>query len=161
MGWLLAVLTAGGLLGPSASGQQQEARELDAATAQGIVAGCVDHASRRGQSHAVAVVDPGGSIIAFLRMDGNTPGVAEFALRKAEAVAYWRFPTEGMREAAEGTPGFKDAPRVVTVAGGVPIYSADGTQFLGAVGVSGEAPEDDAACATAGVQSARLKVERG
>jgi uncharacterized protein GlcG (DUF336 family) len=62
-----------------------------------------------------------------------------------------------MVDAAKGTPGFANAPHVVTVAGGVPVYSADGKVRIGAVGVSGEAPADDAACAEAGVRSAGLR----
>jgi uncharacterized protein GlcG (DUF336 family) len=40
---------------------------------------------------------------------------------------------------------------VVTVPGGIPVFSADGRARLGAVGVSGESPADDEACAEAGV----------
>jgi uncharacterized protein GlcG (DUF336 family) len=48
----------------------------------------------------------------------------------------------------------------VTVAGGVPVYAADGKQRIGAVGVSGEAPADDAACAEAGIRAAGLRSAR-
>ena len=65
-----------------------------------------------------------------------------------------------MAAAAKETPGFADAPHVVTVPGGIPVFSADGQQFIGAVGVSGEAPTDDAACAEAGVRSAGLSTTR-
>lgn len=54
-----------------------------------IVNGCVAHAKGKGQSHAIAVYDAGGHPVALLRMDGNQPGVTEFAVRKAEAVASW------------------------------------------------------------------------
>jgi uncharacterized protein GlcG (DUF336 family) len=62
-----------------------------------------------------------------------------------------------MVEAAKGTPGFANAPHVVTVPGGVPVYSADGKVRIGAVGVSGEEPADDAECAEAGVRAAGLR----
>jgi uncharacterized protein GlcG (DUF336 family) len=65
-----------------------------------------------------------------------------------------------MAESARETPGFAAAPRVVIVAGGVPIFSADGRERLGAVGVSGEAPADDAACAEAGIGAAGLQSRR-
>jgi len=130
---------------------------LDARSAQAIVAGCVAQATPKMQSHAIAVVDNGGHLIAALRMDGNGSGIFDFALAKAEAAAAWGFSTAQMVDAAKGTPGFADAPHVVTVAGGVPVYSADGKVRIGAVGVSGEAPQDDAACAEAGVRAAGLK----
>lgn len=125
--------------------------------AQRIIEGCVEHARAKRQGHAIAIVDAGGQSIAFLRMDGNAPGIGDFATAKATAVAKWGFSTAEMAAAARNTPGFDRAPHVVTVAGGVPIRSADGATFLGAVGVSGEAPEDDAACAEAGVKAAGLR----
>jgi glc operon protein GlcG len=133
---------------------------LDARTAQAIVAGCAAHATARKQSHAIAVVDIGGHLVAALRMDGNGSGIMDFSLAKAEAVAAWGFPTAQMEQAAKETPGFADAPNVVTVAGGVPVWSADGKTRIGAVGASGEAPSDDAACAEAGIAAAGLRTSR-
>jgi len=130
--------------------------QLGADAALRIVEGCAAHARAKNQSHAIAVVDDGGHPVALLRMDGNAPGIGEFALQKATAVAYWRFSTADMATAARDTPGFASGPHVVVVPGGVPVYSADGQRFLGAVGVSGEAAADDVACAEAGVRAAGL-----
>ena len=44
---------------------------LDARAAQAIVAGCAAHSAGKKQSHAIAVVDTGGHVVAALRMDGN------------------------------------------------------------------------------------------
>jgi uncharacterized protein GlcG (DUF336 family) len=49
---------------------------------------------------------------------------------------------------------------VVIVPGGLPVFSADGKSRIGAVGVSGEAPADDAACAEAGIEAAGLRSAR-
>ncbi len=133
---------------------------LDARAAEAIVHGCAAHAAAKKQSEAIAVVDTGGHLIAALRMDGNGSGIFDFALAKAEAAAAWGFSTAQMVEAAKGTPGFANAPHVVTVPGGIPVWSADGKVRIGAVGVSGEAPEDDAACAEAGVKAAGLRSSR-
>jgi uncharacterized protein GlcG (DUF336 family) len=135
----------------------QPAPVLDARAAQAIVAGCVAQSTPRKQSHAIAVVDTGGHLLAALRMDGNPSGILDFAAAKAEAVAAWGFSTDQMADSAKETPGFADAPHVVTVPGGVPVWSADGKTRIGAVGVSGEAPADDAACAEAGVRAAGLR----
>lgn len=131
--------------------------ELNAQAAQTIVAACAAHSAAKHQSEAIAVVDTGGHLIAALRMDGNSSGIMDFAVAKAEAVAAWGFSTAQMAEAAKETPGFASAPHVITVAGGVALWSADGKVRLGAVGVSGEAPQDDAACAQAGVTAAGLR----
>ena len=139
---------------------QAQQAGLDARGAQAIVAGCAAHAAAKQQSHAIAVVDVGGHVVAALRMDGNGSGIMDFSLAKAQAVAAWGFTTAQMAEAAKETPGFAHAPHVVTVPGGVPVWSADGKTRIGAVGASGEAPADDAACAEAGIRAAGLRSAR-
>jgi uncharacterized protein GlcG (DUF336 family) len=124
------------------------------------VNGCAAHATAKKQSHAIAVVDSGGHVVASLRMDGNRSGMMDFALAKAQAVAAWGFSTANMADGAKETPGFDSAPRVVTVAGGVPIFSPDGGTLLGAAGASGEAPQDDASCVAAGIAAAGLRSSR-
>ena len=138
----------------------QQQPVLDARAAQAIVQGCATHAATKKQSHAIAVVDTGGHVVAALRMDGNGSGIFDFAIAKAEAAAAWGFSTAQMLEGARGTPGFDRAPHVVIVPGGVPVFTADGKARIGAVGVSGEAPADDLACAEAGVRSAGLRTSR-
>jgi len=137
--------------------QAQTSQTLDARAVEAIVHGCVAHAIAKKQSEAIVVVDMGGHIVAALRMDGNGSGIFDFALAKAEAAAAWGFSTAQMAENAKGTPGFANAPHVVTVPGGVPVFSADGKTRIGAVGVSGEAPADDAECADAGIRAAGLR----
>lgn len=152
--FLLTVMAA------PASTQVAGTARLDADRAQAIVAGCAAHAKAKQQSHAIAVVDEGGHVVAALRMDGNGWGIMEFAQAKAEAVAAWGFRTSQMTEAIKETPGFANAPKVVTVGGGVTVWSADGKVRIGGVGVSGEAPADDEACAVAGIEAAGLKAAR-
>jgi len=134
---------------------------LDARAAEAIVHGCATHAIAKKQSHAIVVVDTGGHVAAALRMDGNGSGIFDFALAKARAAAAWGFSTAQMVQAAKDTPGFGNAPHVVTVPGGIPVWSGDGKVRVGAVGVSGEAPQDDAACAEAGIRAAGFRSNRG
>jgi len=144
----------------SATAASAQTAILDTRAAQAIVAGCAAHATAKQQSHSIVVVDLGGQPGAAIRMDRNGSGTFDFALQKAVAVAAWGFPTSGMEEGAKEVPGFARAPHVVTVAGGVPIWSADGKTRLGGVGASGEAPADDAACAEAGIRAAGLRSSR-
>jgi len=138
---------------------QAQTQTLSAAAAEAIVTGCKAHATAKRQSHGIAVVDAGGHLVASLRMDGNGFGIMSFATEKAKAVAAWGFATSGMAEGAASIPGFAQAPYVVTVAGGLPIFTVEGAR-IGAVGISGEAPADDVACAEAGIRSARLRSTR-
>ena len=147
-------VTGGFLLAIGAAALPAQAHDMasfDAASAQAVLNGCVAHAEANGQSQGIVVVDAGGHIMAALRMDGNGPGIIAFAEEKAYAAATWGFATSGMEQGARNTPGFADAPGVVTVGGGVPIYDSTGQHRLGAIGVSGEPPEDDVACAEAGI----------
>ncbi len=148
------------LVALAAPASAQSSQTLDAKAAQAIVAGCAAHSSAKRQSHAIVVVDTGGHLVASLRMDGNGSGIFDFALTKAQASAAWGFSTAQMLENARGTPGFDHAPNVVIVPGGFPIFTSDGKTRIGAVGVSGEASPDDAACAEAGVRAAGLRTSR-
>lgn len=144
----------------AAPGHAQQGERLDAAAARAIIDGCAAHATARRQSHGIAVVDSGGHLVAALRMDGNGWGIQAFAEEKARASAAWGFPTSGMVRAVEGTPGFGNAPNVVAVGGGVPIFDSTGRNRLGAAAASGEPPEDDEACVIAGIAAAGLRHER-
>ena len=155
----IAVAIGAALITSQASAQPVGA-SLDPQAAQTIIAGCVVHSTAKKQSHAVAVVDTGGKLVAALRMAGNGYGIVDFVLAKAEAAAAWGFGTAQMAEGARETPGFGVAPHVVTVPGGFPIWSTDGKTRIGAVGVSGEAPADDAACAEAGIRAAGMRSSR-
>jgi glc operon protein GlcG len=150
-------LSAFSMLLIASSTGAQSGPGFDARTAQAIVGGCAAHSAAKHQSEAIAVVDTGGDLIAALRMDGNGSGIMDFALAKAQAAAAWSFSTAQMAESAKSTPGFATAPHVVTVPGGVPVWSADGRIRLGAVGVSGEAPQDDEECAKAGISAAGMR----
>ena len=101
------------MIAASSLASAQATSSLTADAAQKIVAGCASHAASKRQSHAIAVVDTGGHLIAALRMDGNASGIFDFALAKAEAVAAWGFSTAQMADAAKATPGFGQAPDVV------------------------------------------------
>jgi len=151
------LVTIGVLVGSAVAHAQAPAQRITAESAQAIIAGCLARDAANNQSHAIAVTDTGGHLVAALRAERSSAGAMDFAVTKARAAAIWGFATSGMEEGARGTPGFANAPHVVTVPGGVPVYSADGTARLGAVGASGTAPADDVACAVAGIEAAGLR----
>lgn len=151
------VVFAAMLVTSGAAHAQAPAMRITAETAQAVIAGCIAHDKAAGMDHAIAVTDAGGHLVAALRTERNSPGAMDFAIAKARAASLWGFATAGMEEGARETPGFANAPHVVTVPGGVPLFSADGTMRLGAVGASGTAPADDVKCAMAGIEAAGLR----
>ena len=130
---------------------------VDIATAANIVAGAHAEAARRSILVSVAVVDAGGHLVAFGRMDGAEIAGPVLAVDKAFTAVANRIATSELAElAAPGGELFglqaNGGGRFVIFGGGVPIVSAG--HVVGAVGVSGASAADDEACALAGIAAA-------
>ncbi|BDX31273.1 PduO protein [Mycobacterium antarcticum] len=129
---------------------------LDLATAHRIIAAAHAEAVERSILVSAGVVDSGGHLIAFGRMDGAEIAGPVLAIDKAyTAVANSISTAELAVLAAPGGELFglhaNAGGRFVIFGGGVPITSEG--RIVGAVGVSGASAEDDAACAEAGVRA--------
>lgn len=107
----------------------------------------------------IAVVDSGGHLLAFARMDGARPASGYTALTKAVTAATFRQETGplpktepdvllslSLQNAAQASGG-----KLTTLKGGVPVV-VDG-QVIGAVGIGGGTGEQDAEVAKAGIQA--------
>lgn len=131
------------------------ALRLDLATATALCAAALDAARARGLLVSAAVVDAGGNLVSFARMDGAEIAGTVLAPDKAyTAVANSAATHELAVAAAPGGPLFglhaAAGGRYVIFGGGVPLR-ADG-RIEGAIGVSGAAdPAEDVACAEAAV----------
>ena len=101
----------------------------------------------------VAVVDAGGNLKAFARMDGAWLGSIDIAIKKAKTSRYFDMPTGEIGKLSQpGGPLYNievSNGGLITFPGGLPLKDADGT-VIGAVGVSGSVVENDHACAQAG-----------
>lgn len=108
------------------------------------------HARAQGWAVSIAVVDDGGHALGLLRLDDAAPVSAEIALGKARTAALGRRDSEGYEDMInQGRTAFVSAPLPVMLTGGV-VLRIDG-QVIGAVGVSGVRPEQDAETARAGI----------
>ena len=87
--------------------------------------GCAAHAVGKMQSHAIAVVEPG---VTSSRRCGWTATARDDGFRAGQGAGGRRLGLldRGHGGRRQGHAGFAFAPHVVTVAGGVPIFSADG-----------------------------------
>jgi uncharacterized protein GlcG (DUF336 family) len=88
---------------------------------------------------SVAVVDEGGRLIAFGRMDRARPMSVDIALNKAYTAATFQMPTNELSGMA-GQNWFQSLivstqGKIMAVAGGLPVL--DSPHVVGAVGVSG------------------------
>jgi glc operon protein GlcG len=131
--------------------------QLNLAGAQTVLGAAERKAAAMGLKCNVAVVDDGGHLLAFARMDGARPASAATALAKAVSAATFRqesgpLPPKGEPDvllslALHNASGGK----ITSLKGGVPIV-VDG-QVVGAVGVGGGTGEQDAEVAKAGIQA--------
>ena len=119
-----------------------DGQEIGLAQARVVIDTIVDALVARGDAAAVAVVDPHGELVAFLRSDGCPLASINNAVNKAFTAAREGVTSQvvGERSRSEDFPltNFGD-PRYIGWGGGVPIV-VNGT-LIGAVGVSG-LPED-------------------
>ena len=101
---------------------------------------------------AVAILDDGGHLLHFARMDGATPANAGIALEKGRTAAISRRSTGKWQEFVKGgrTEMIK-MPGILPVQGGMPIM-VDGT-CVGGVGVSGVQSHQDEQIAQAGIDA--------
>src|SRR5947208_7668116 len=119
---------------------------MDLATADRIIEGCIVEAKKIGRNFSMVVVDEGGHIVALKRMDGAhflTPKIAQ-----GKAYACSAFRRDGTQLAQmSNNPAFIAAlvemtgGQFVAALGAAPVM--DGNKLIGAVGVSGAAPEQD------------------
>lgn len=129
-----------------------DTKDLSLDQAQAIVAAAVAKAAAINTRMDVAVVDVGGNLKAFARMDGAWLGSIDISIKKAKTARYFDMPTGAIGELSQ--PGGSlyqievSNGGLITFPGGVPIKM--GETVIGAIGVSGSSVENDHAVATAG-----------
>ena len=123
---------------------EQAAKVIDAAEAK---------AKTQGTLMNIAVVDAGGNLKAFARMDGAFLGSIDISIKKAKTARLFNMPTGTLGELAQpGKPLYHiefSNNGLITFPGGVPLKDKDGN-IIGAIGVSGSSVEDDNEVALAG-----------
>ena len=122
--------------------------------AQAVVNGCVTDSTARDLKMNAAVVDTGGNLRAFARMDGAWLGSIDISIRKARTARYFDMETGDLSPMVQpGEPLYHlefSNGGLITFPGGIPLTTDDGT-VIGAVGVSGSTVDNDQAVAEAGV----------
>jgi glc operon protein GlcG len=131
--------------------------QLNLAGAETAVEAAKKKAATMGLKCNIAVVDDGGHLLAFARMDGARPASASTALSKAVSAATFRQATGAMP--AKGEPDLllslslqsASGGKITSLKGGVPIV-VDG-QVIGAIGIGGGTGEQDVEVANSGLQA--------
>ncbi len=115
-----------------------------------------ERAEEIGVSMNIAVVDAGGNLTAFIRMDNAWLGSIDIAQGKAFSARAFDMSTKDLgAESQQGKSLFginaSNHGKIIIFAGGIPLK--DGERFVGAIGVSGGSVEQDQDVAEAGVSA--------
>ena len=129
---------------------------LELADVKAIAAAAEAEANKNNWAVSIAIVDAGGHLLHFQRLDGAAPISAHIAPAKAHTAALGRRESKGYEDVINGGRySFLSAPTIQgMLEGGVPIMK-DGF-CLGAVGVSGVKSNEDAQIAKAGIAAIGL-----
>ena len=129
------------------------AEDLSLEAAERIVAAAKKKAAEISTKMDIAVVDAGGNLKAFARMDGAWLGSIDIAQRKARTARWFDMNTGEIGKLSQpGGPLFgieHSNSGLITFPGGIPLKNSKG-EVVGAIGVSGSSVENDHAVAQAG-----------
>ena len=124
--------------------------------AKKVAAAAVAEAQKNGWRMAIAIVDTGGHLVYFEKMQDTQTGSVELAIEKAKTSALFRRPSKLFEDGvAQGGAGLRllRLTGAIPIDGGVPIIQ-DG-KVIGAIGISGGSGEQDGQTAVAGAKAMR------
>ena len=118
--------------------------------AQAVIEASVAEAKKRGWKMNVAMVDSGGNLVAFQRMDGAMLASIQIAEHKARAAATFRRPTKIFEDGIQlmDLNYLLAFDGVIASRGGIPLI--DGGVIIGAIGCSGGTDSQDEVVSKAG-----------
>jgi uncharacterized protein GlcG (DUF336 family)/mannose-6-phosphate isomerase-like protein (cupin superfamily) len=126
-------------------------RVIDDAGADAVLAAAEAFAVERGYRVVIAVVDPSGELIELRRTPGAQIASSRVAVDKARTAAIFVRPSRVMeQQVTDGRLGALALHGVSALTGGIPLV-VDG-EVVGAIGTSGETPDEDESVSIAGSQ---------
>ncbi len=126
---------------------------LTLADVKTMLAACEAEAAKSKWAVAISIVDEGGFLLGFQRMDGAPAISAEVSMGKARTAALTKRPSKFFEDRVKERPAFAGFPAGILIQGGVPIVHDN--ECVGAVGVSGVQSHEDEQIAQAGVNALR------
>jgi uncharacterized protein GlcG (DUF336 family) len=130
-------------------------KDLSLDQANAAVEAAVKKAEEIGTSMDIAIVDVGGNLKAFARMDGAWLGSIDIAQKKAKTARWFDMNTGDIGQVSQPGGSLFNIEHsnggLITFPGGVPIK--DGDTVIGAIGVSGSSVENDHTVAVAGANA--------
>ena len=124
---------------------------LNFADVKTMLAACEAEAVKNKWAVAISVVDDGGYLLGFARMDGAPTISAEVSLGKARTSAMTRRPSKYFEDRVKERPAFANFPAGLLIQGALPVMHQN--ECVGAVGVSGVQSHEDEQVALAGINA--------
>jgi glc operon protein GlcG len=141
------------LAAPAASPDTLPTKEvLTLRAAKAIAEAAEAEAQRRGATVVIAVVDDGGHLLVLHRLDDTQVASVEVGIAKARTAAIFRRPSKVFEDQVKnGRVAALGLPGAAPLQGGIPIVHRG--KVIGAIGVSGNTPQEDEDIAKVGASA--------
>src|ERR671936_1906384 len=127
-------------------------RIIDEGGADAVVAAAEQYANAHGHRVVIAIVDANGELIQLRRTPGAQIASSRVAVDKARTAAIFVRPSREIEEqVSNGRLGALALHGARALTGGIPL-TVDG-EVVGAIGTSGETPDEDEAVSVAGAHA--------
>ena len=123
-------------------------------TAKKIAASAITEARKNNWTMAVAIIDTGGNLVYFEKMDGTQTGSVRVAISKGRSAVLFKRQTKAFQDmVAAGGEGLRmlRLEGAVPIEGGLPVLMNG--KIVGAIGVSGGTSQQDGVVAKAGADT--------
>jgi glc operon protein GlcG len=154
---LLAIFSLLFVLLASVKGDLPTKKVLTLEVAKKIAGASEAEAKKRGATVVIVVVDDGGHMLLLERLDDTQVASVEVGIGKARTAAIFRRPSKVFEDQVrDGRVAAIALPGATPLQGGVPI-EVDG-KVIGAIGVSGNTPQEDEDIAKVGAANAAAAI---
>jgi uncharacterized protein GlcG (DUF336 family) len=152
----LAVVVASPLAASGQSAPVPYGAPVTTEAARKAATAALAEGKKNGWNVAAAVVDTGGVLVYFERLENTQNGSSEVSIEKARTSAAFRRPSKAFEDVvAGGKTNYLKLPGAIPIEGGLPLL-VDG-KIVGAIGVSGASSAQDGVCAKAGADALGAK----
>ncbi len=143
----LFIFSFGSFFGTSVLSQEY-GPSITAEQAKAAASAAIETMNENGWRMALSIVDPGGHLVHFEKVDGTQYASIEISMAKAQSAISFRRPTRAWAQGIGRNPALATLPGVIGSPGGVPIVLNG--QIIGALGCSGDTGDNDEIACEAG-----------
>jgi glc operon protein GlcG len=141
-----------------AQAQLPAKRVLTLKVAKKIAEAAEAEALKRGSTVVIAVVDDGGYLLVLERLDDTQVASVEVGIAKARTAAIFRRPSKVFEDQVrDGRVAALGLPGAAPLQGGIPIIFEG--KVIGAIGVSGNTPQEDEDIAKVGAAALAVAIK--